>query len=257
MIQRINKGNPESLLFFNPMSCDINFWKKTIPSELINNYDVLLINYPGYSSPFIPFPSFQDLADYYHKKVLSKLDKPMHLIGYSYGGLLVQHLLNNHYDNLESVTLIGCSNKLAVRDREIVSIFKNIVTKDLYLFSRILSILSHNPEEIEQNPLIGLQKFSNLKLTVEDYQPILQQLNHILKVKEIEVRDQQVPAMLIYGDQDRLIETSTINRFKEFLEHLEIVKLKGESHILDMENVFHHIVKFLKKQKSWTQLILG
>jgi len=256
MIERINKNQEECLIFFNPMSSDLCFWKNVIPQELKKEYEVIFVDYPGYNSPFIPFKSFEELSDYYHYELLSNIDKPMHLIGYSYGGLLVQHLLNNKYANLKTVTLIGCSNKLAVRDKEIVSILKSIVANDLYLFSRALSIFSHKPEDIDANPLIGLKKFSNLKLTVKDHLPILQQLNHILKIKEIEVRKQSTNALLIYGEHDRLIDLSTISRFKGFLDNLEIRELTNESHIISLEKVFVLITKFLKEQKSWTQLVL-
>lgn len=247
MIEKINKDKQECLVFFNPMCSDINFWKKKIPQELVNNYEVNFINYPGYNSSFIPFKTFDELATYYHNELLSDIKKPMHLIGYSYGGLLIQHLLNNKYQNLKSVTLIACSNKLAVRDKEIVSVLKDLVAKDLYLFSRVLTLFSHKPEEINNNPLIGLQKFSNLKLTVKDYKPILQQLNHVLKIKEIKIKKQSTTTMLIYGEQDRLVDTSTINRFKGFLNKLEIIKLTDESHIIEMETIFKHLINFLKR----------
>jgi pimeloyl-ACP methyl ester carboxylesterase len=246
MIERINIDKSECLVFFNPMSSDICFWKNSIPQELINNYEIIFIDYPGYNSPMDQLNSFDDLATYYHKLLLCKITKPIHLIGYSYGGLLIQHLLNNKYQHLKSVILIACSNKLAVRDKEIVSILKNVIVKDLYLFSRLLSLFSHKPKEINENPLIGLQKFSNLKITTKNYKPVLQQLNHVLQLKEIDIRKQSTKSLLIYGEEDRLIDITTLNRFQNLLNNIKIVKLNNESHIIEISKVFKHIIKFLK-----------
>lgn len=245
MIERINTDKPECLIFFNPMSSDICFWKNSIPQELINNYEVIFVDYPGYNSPIKQLKSFNDLATYYHNLLLCKITKPMHLIGYSYGGLLIQHLLNNKYQHLKSITLVACSNKLAIRDKEIVSILKNVIVNDLYLFSRLLTLFSHKPEEINNNPLIGLQKFSNLKITTKSYKPILQQLNHVLQLKEVDIRKQSTKSILIYGEDDRLIDMTTINRFQKSLNNITIVKLNDESHIIEINKVFKHIINFL------------
>lgn len=246
MIERINTDKPECILFFNPMSSDICFWKNNIPESLINNYEIIFINYPGYNSPMEKINSFQELADYYESKLLSKINKPMHLIGYSYGGLLIQHIIQKEYQNLKTVTLVACSNKLAVRDKEIVSVLKNVIVKDMYLFSRILSLFSHKPNEINENPLLGLQKFSNLKITTSNYEPVLQQLNHLSKLKDITIREQSTKTLIIYGEQDRLIDMTTLNRFKAFLKKIKIIKLKNESHIIEISKVYKHIVEFIK-----------
>lgn len=246
MIERINIDKPECIVFFNPMSSDIGFWKNNIPSELINNYEIIFIDYPGYNSQMEVIKSFDDLATYYHELLLSKITKPMHLIGYSYGGLLIQHLIKIKYYNLRSIILVACSNKLAPRDKEIVSILKNVIVKDLYVFSRLLSLFSHKPNEINENPLIGLQKFSNIRITTKNIDPILQQLNHVLQLKEINIRKQTAKSLLIYGEEDHLIDVTTLDSFQNLLKNITIIKLNNESHIIEINKVFDQIIKFLK-----------
>ena len=247
MIEQIDSDKEECLVFFNPMGSSIHFWKRDFPQKLINNYEVIFVDYPGYNSQYIPIKSFDELASFYDKKLLSIIQKPMHFIGYSYGGLLILHLLNNKYQNLKSATLISCSNKLTIRDKEVVSVMKKIISYDMHLFSRTLSLFSHKPEQINNNPLIGLQTFSNLKLTIKDNRPVVQQLNHLLQMGEIKVKNQTVKSMLIYGEEDRLIDTSTLNRFNSFFKNLEIKKLENESHIIDTKKIFNHIIEFIKK----------
>lgn len=248
MIQHINKHHPETLVFFNPICSDNCFWKKSIPEELVERFEVILFDYPGYHSPFVRLNNFQEMAGYVKQEVLSKIEKPMHLVGYSYGGLLIQHLLKDTYSNLSSVILVACANRLMPRDKEILSVLKNLAERDLYLFCRALTLFSHKPEEVNGNPLMGLQKFSNMKLSVSGNDPILQQINHILQVSQIHIPEQQTNTLLVYGAEDRLIDLDTLDQFHSCFENLRLVKLEGESHIVDPDKLFYHITEFLKLQ---------
>jgi pimeloyl-ACP methyl ester carboxylesterase len=244
-IIKINKHNTESLVFLNPMASDSCFWKNNLPDELANKYEIIFINYSGYNSPFVELQSFQDLSNYVHTEVLSKLKKPFHLIGYSYGGFLAQHLLKNNYSNLKSTILIGCSYKLTPKDKETASVLKNIIEQDLYLFCRTLTLLSHSPEDLNKNPLMGLQKFSNLKLAIERKESIIQQLDHILKLKEIQHTIHLGKSMVLYGENDKMIDTATIETFNNFFKDLEIIRLPNESHMIDSDIMYYHITQFL------------
>ncbi|WP_143304662.1 alpha/beta fold hydrolase [Chitinophaga vietnamensis] len=248
MIQHINKHHSECLVFFNPLCSDNCFWKKNIPEELVERFEVILFDYPGYHSPFVKLNNFSEVAGYVRRELLGKINKPMHLIGYSYGGLLIQHLLRDTYDNLASVILVACANKLAARDKEILSVLKGLAENDLYLFCRALTLFSHKPAEVNNNPLMGLQKFSNLKLSVTDSQAIVQQINHILQLSSIQLPKQTTNTLLIYGEEDRLIDTTTISQFRSYFENFSMVEMPGESHIVDQDQLFHHVTEFLKLQ---------
>jgi hypothetical protein len=143
---------------------------------------------------------------------------------------------------------VACANRLTPRDKEILSVLKNLAERDLYLFCRALTLFSHKPEEVNGNPLMGLQKFSNMKLSVSGNDPILQQINHILQVSQIHIPEQQTNTLLVYGAEDRLIDLDTLDQFHSCFENLRLVKLEGESHIVDPDKLFYHITEFLKLQ---------
>lgn len=242
---RLNKHNPECLIFFNPMASDTCFWKNNLPDHLATKYEIIFIDYPGYNSPLVSLPSFQDMANYIHDQILSTLNKPFYLIGYSYGGLLVQFLLKNNYSQHKGTVLVGCSYKLTPKDKETTSILGKIIETDVYLFCRVLTLFSHNPEEINSNPLIGLQKFSNLKLTVNNSNPIIQQINHIKKMKEIKHDTRLEKTLIVYGENDKMIDTSTLEAFRENFKNLKIVQLKNEYHMINTELIYLEITNFL------------
>lgn len=243
LTEHINKHHAECLVFFNPIGCDRGFWKNSLQPNILDKYEILLIDYPGYNSIFEKLSSFQELADYIHYNLLSKITKPFHMIGYSYGGFLLQHLLNNNYKTLKSATLIACVNKLGARDKEIVAVLKEVAQKDLYLFCRILTLFSNNPKEFKTNPLMGLQKFSNIKLSLTHAESLLQQLMHVLKYKQIEIREQKTPIKLIFGKDDKLIDVSQIEQFTKYFDNIEVFGLENESHIINMNKVYEILLR--------------
>ncbi|WP_343693360.1 alpha/beta hydrolase [Chitinophaga sp.] len=249
MVQSINKNADECLIFFNPMSSDSRFWTTNIPRELLERFEVIFYEYPGYNRPFIKLENFKELARFIDKEVLENIHKPIHLVGYSYGGLLVQHLLNLNRHNIKSAVLIACANRILARDKELLSVLKKVSDVDMYLFCRVLSLFSHGYEDFNKNPLIGLQKFSNLKLSIPDKVPIIQQMNHIIRTARIEIQKQPTRTMLIYGSEDRMIDMDTLDSLHEYLENLSFKKLTGEAHIIDPAKMFHHIHQFLKEEE--------
>ncbi len=246
MVQSINKTATECLVFFNPLSSDSRFWKNGIPKKMLDKYEVIFFEYPGYNSPFVKLKNFTELAGYVQEEILNKIQKPFHLIGYSYGGLLVQHLLNTQQEYLKSAILIACANKILPRDKEILSVLKKIGETDMYLFCRTLTLFSHGYADINKNPLMGLQKFSNLKLSVPDNTTVMQQINHILQTSTIPIEKQSTKTMLLYGADDRMLDLDAISYFNLYLNNLSKVRLNGEAHIINSTKMFYHINKFLK-----------
>lgn len=246
MIKRINKANSKCLIFFNPVCTDRTFWESAIPAEILEAYEIILIDYPGYNSDFKKVESYQELAEYYHDELLSKIEKPMHLIGYSYGGILVQHLLNNKYNNLKSAVLVGCSNELKYRDKELLSVLKEILKSDMLLFCRAMSLLTQGVDSMNTRPLMAIQQYSHLKMSIADKAVIQQQIDHMLKLKQVNVRRQSTPVLFVYGDNDRLIDKDLLPAYKKSFASLRVVNLKGEDHMIDLEKVFTSIGQFLK-----------
>lgn len=249
MVQSINKNADEALVFFNPMSSDSRFWTTNIPQRLLDKFEVVFYEYPGYNTPFLKMDTFNELAQYVNQEILEKIEKPIHLVGYSYGGLLVQHLLNMQLRNVKSAILIACANQILPRDKELLSVLKKVSDIDMYLFCRVLSLFSHGYADFNNNPLLGLQKFSNLKLSIPDKGPIIQQINHIIRTSKIDIAKQPTRTLLLYGSEDRMIDAETLDSLNEHLENLSLKKLYGEAHIINPTKMFYHINQFLKQEE--------
>ncbi|QDP85575.1 alpha/beta hydrolase [Chryseobacterium sp. SNU WT5] len=239
----LNSYNDEAIVFLNPMGSDTRFWKKNFPDEILENYEVIFIDYPGYNSKFFKYKNFAEQAVDLCDNVLCKIKKPLHLIGYSYGGFLAQYIVNQNLENIKSMILIGSSYKLNPINIEINSVLKSVAKENLLLFCRSLSIISHEADEINSNPLMGLQKFANLKLSIDNSDVICNQLEHLLKHKSITFTcDKSLNTLIIYGENDKMMSDADINYYRNYFENLKVFKLRNESHMIPTETLYPLII---------------
>lgn len=242
----LNSYNEEAIVFLNPMGTDARFWKNNFPDEISDKYEVIFIDYPGYNSDFYRYASFPEVASDLYNTVLSTIDKPVHLIGYSYGGFLAQHIVNQNSDHIKSLVIIGASYKLNPINVEINSVLKSIAKDNLMLFCKTLSIISHEADEINKNPLLGLQKYANLKISVKDSEIICNQLEHLLKHKRFSLNcDPDINTLMIYGENDKMVSDYDMNYYRNYFENLKVIKLKGESHMIPTENIYPLLINHL------------
>ena len=90
-ITKLNIDKEESIIFLNPLASDVAFWKN---NDLLNKYEIILIDYSGYNSEYKIIKSIDELAQLLKSTIFTKIEKPFHIIGYSYGGYLLQYLIN-------------------------------------------------------------------------------------------------------------------------------------------------------------------
>lgn len=245
-----NNNKPEALVFLNPMGTDTRFWKNNFPTEIMDKYETIFVDYPGYNSDFYTYNSFSEVALDLYNKVLSKIHKPLHIIGYSYGGVLAQHIVNKDLENIKSLVLIGASYRLNPINVEINSILKTIATDNLMLFCKTLSVISHEADEINQNPLLGLQKYANLKISLKDSKVVCNQLEHLLKHKKFSLScAHDIKTLIIYGENDKMVSDQDMNYYRNYFENLKIIKLKGESHMIPTENIHPLLIHHLNTMK--------
>lgn len=245
-----NSDNREAIVFLNPMGTDTRFWKNDFPKEILDKYETIFVDYPGYNSDFHKYASFSEVASDVCETVLSTIHKPVHLIGYSYGGFLAQHIVNRDIENIKSLVIIGASYKLNPINVEINSILKTIAKDSLMLFCKTLSVISHEANEINQNPLLGLQKYANLKISVKDSEIICNQLEHLLKHKKFSLNcDPTIDTLIIYGENDKMISDYDMNYYRNYFETLKIIKLKRESHMIPTENIYPLLINHLNTAK--------
>ncbi|WP_024996985.1 alpha/beta fold hydrolase [Bacteroides graminisolvens] len=235
----------EAIIFFNPMGTNKDFWSSLIPAELYDKYEIILFDYPGFSSDFVNQNTLHDTSEMVRNELLIHLDKPFVFCGYSYGGMVVQELLKESYANLRSVILISSQNKLTFYDKEINKILYHAISMDELLFCRFLTILSYDPFFINKNNLFYIKLFANLKFSPCSSAAIAQQLKQMSIIDKIDFPVLDIPALYIYGENDRMLKINSVSEISKLLPKIEIKKLPESSHILDGKLLSENILGFL------------
>lgn len=223
------------------------FWESMIPQELYDKYEIILFDYPGFSSDFIIQKTLYDTSKLIQNELLDHLRKPVHFCGYSYGGMIVQELLKYSHSNLRSVILISSQNMLTFYDKELNRILYRIISTDELLFCRLLTVLSYDPIFINENSLFYVQLFSNLKLSPFSSAAISQQLNQMLQIDKIDFPVLRIPSLYIYGENDRMLKLNSVLEISKLLPDIEMIKFPESSHMLDGSLLFEKILFFLNK----------
>ncbi|YAR63596.1 alpha/beta fold hydrolase [Bacillus cytotoxicus] len=78
----------------------------------MNDFEIILIDYPGFQNTEYHYvSSIQELTQLVTNTINELDEKPLHLIGYSFGGYVAQNLVMNSNLNVKTLTLIGSSKK--------------------------------------------------------------------------------------------------------------------------------------------------
>lgn len=110
----------ERVLFLNPMGADSAVWKMT--EQAFAGFECCFCDYPGYlDNPYVPYDSFATLADELIGQLELLDDKPLHIVGFSFGSWLAQHVVHQSRAlHIKSFVLIGSSEKIYTHGMEMM-----------------------------------------------------------------------------------------------------------------------------------------
>src|SRR3990167_10354252 len=128
-----NPKNKEknTIIVLHVWRSDSSVWFKFLDDEKFNDYQIYLIDLPGYGKSEIPKEPF-DLKKY--AKVMNSFIKKVNIknpiaIGHSFGGALIIKLASDYPDDLKALVLIGASG---IRKR-------NLKKTILKMFAKLIS----------------------------------------------------------------------------------------------------------------------
>ncbi|MBE1555424.1 alpha/beta fold hydrolase [Sporosarcina limicola] len=200
----INAGNPERIIFFNPLASDFTVWKSMV-NFFKEDYEVVLIDYPGYGlSPYEPIQSLEWLSD----KILSQLQtldlKPTHLIGYSFGSWIAQRLATSELLNIKTLSLIGSSAHVYQLGIFMTEGWLEILeTCGVDAMLKQLSYWSFHPLTFQQNPKLLNIYVRSSKKGINNIETLKDQIKAISNYQEAtDLSRISVPTLILRGEYD-------------------------------------------------------
>lgn len=251
-IQQINEDKPQRVLFLNPLGCSSSVWLSSL--KTFDDYEVVLIDYPGFGkSEFLPVNSVEDLSVQISESINRLPQKPLHLIGYSFGSWVAQNLVaRGQVSQIQSLTLLGSSDHVYNQGIFMIDEWINII-KDMGLESyyKQLAFWSFCTQTFEETPaLLNIFIRSGLK-SCKDPEVMINQLEVAKKYKHgIDFNDITIPTHIVHGELDCLYPPFCPKKLVNAISHshLSIVEGVGHSALWEKnQHVSSLICQFIKE----------
>lgn len=254
------EGGPqgaETILMIHGFGADKDNWLR-FSRPLTARYHVVALDLPGFGDSSKPEASYDVGTQVERLNAFAKaigLHK-LHLIGNSMGGHIAALYAARHPEEVLSVALL---NNAGVNAPQASELFKRLdrgdanplLVRNADDFSNMLDLLF-----VEKPPLPGSLKqyLAERAMASHDFnQKIFNQLRKRYIPLETELAKIQVPTLLLWGDQDQILDVSSIKVMQPLLKQPTVVIMQACGHLPMIERpeeTAEHYQTFLDSVKS-------
>lgn len=232
------EGGPqgaETILMIHGFGADKDNWLR-FSRPLTARYHVVALDLPGFGDSSKPEASYDVGTQVERLNAFAKaigLHK-LHLIGNSMGGHIAALYAARHPEEVLSVALL---NNAGVNAPQASELFKRLdrgdanplLVRNADDFSNMLDLLF-----VEKPPLPGSLKqyLAERAMASHDFnQKIFNQLRERYIPLETELAKIQVPTLLLWGDQDKILDVSSIKVMQPLLKQPTVVIMQACGHL--------------------------
>lgn len=254
------EGGPqgaETILMIHGFGADKGNWLR-FSRPLTARYHVVALDLPGFGDSSKPEASYDVGTQVERLNAFAKAlgIHKLHLIGNSMGGHIAALYAARHPEQVLSVALL---NNAGVNSPQASELFKRLdrgdanplLVRNADDFSNMLDLLF-----VEKPPLPGSLKqyLAERAMASHDFnQKIFNQLRERYIPLEPELAKIQVPTLLLWGDQDQILDVSSIKVMQPLLKQPSVVIMQACGHLPMIERpeeTAEHYQAFLDGVKS-------
>ena len=254
------EGGPqgaETILMIHGFGADKGNWLR-FSRPLTARYHVVALDLPGFGDSSKPEGSYDVGTQVERLNAFAKAlgIHKLHLIGNSMGGHIAALYAARHPEEVLSVALL---NNAGVNAPQASELFKRLdrgdanplLVRNADDFSNMLDLLF-----VEKPPLPGSLKqyLAERAMASHDFnQKIFNQLRERYIPLETELAKIQVPTLLLWGDQDQILDVSSIKVMQPLLKQPTVVIMQACGHLPMIERpeeTAEHYQTFLDSVKS-------
>lgn len=231
------EGGPstgETLLMVHGFGANRDNWLR-FARPLTAKYHVIALDLPGFGESSKPDVMYDvaSQAERLHAFITTlKLDKP-HLIGNSMGGHIAALYAARYPEQVRSVALFDNAGITSPRKSEMFAMVERgdpnpLVVRKAEDFDKLMKFVFVTPPPL---PDSLKQHFAEQSMANQaHYDKIFSQLLKHYVPLEPELPKIQVPTLLLWGDQDRVLDVSSIEVMKPLLAKPSVVIMKDCGH---------------------------
>ena len=236
-ISYLEGGRGDALVLLHGFSASKDNWTP-VARYLTPNYHVVIPDLPGFgdsSKPERATYTIQEQAERVHAFVQQLRLKRIHLAGNSMGGFIAANYASKYPDEVASLWLLDAAGTKAGQDSEVRRQFSEtgvvpmLVTSvdDLPRVSKlVMSKPPFLPYCIERT--LGERALANRALHERIFKVDYRMLSPLL---DTFVTKLDVPALVIYGKEDRLINPKAADTFKAMMPNARVILMNGIGHV--------------------------
>jgi len=250
-------GEGDTVLLVHGFTADKYTWIK-FANIIADHYQVIAVDLPGHGESTYCVPCNYGIHSQtrYLKKIVDKLGiDQVHLVGNSMGGRISLSFTYAFQDHVKSLALLNSAGVNAPKPSEFSKLLKTgknlFDIKSRQDFDKLMQMSMASPpflpwpitsvtarNYIERNP-INQKIFNDIIKSLWDSKSILQ--------------DIQVPVLIVWGNEDKLIDVSCVPVFEKNLPNSTSVILDNTGHCPMIEKpneTADNYLKFLHAQKQ-------
>jgi len=234
-------GQGETVLLIHGFQSNKDIWIR-MAKQLTKHYHVIAIDLPAHGDSTILMDKTYTVPEQ-AKRVIAIMDKlqltqPVHVMGHSMGGAIAFHLAHLAPSQVRSLALMSSAGVISQQPSELY--LRNqkgenpLIVRNEDDYKKMLAFTMSDPPYIPSPVIATLTRISISREKVGE--KIYQELNLKYSLNPEEVLPQiKVPTLVLWGDQDKVINVSSTEVFKRLMPQAQVVIFKGVGHAPQIE----------------------
>lgn len=239
-------GSGPVVLMVHGFSANKDTWLK-LAMELPADYRLIAPDLAGHGQTPAPDNNSYDLVDQAERlhALMQKLGvSRFHIAGNSMGGAISAIYATQYPDEIQSLILIDSAGVDAPQPSEFIQGLAQgnnpLIATDEESFETRWNLVMHKPPMLPWplRPALVRDTVARADINKEIFDDMLATRERLLNINfEQQLQDKvHMPAMILWGEQDQVLDVSMVDVFKEKLPQAEVKILKDIGHVPMMES---------------------
>jgi pimeloyl-ACP methyl ester carboxylesterase len=250
-------GKGETILLLHGYTANKDNWTN-FAVYLTKDYHVVIPDIPGYgeSSKLMdrPYDISHQISRLHEFTKALKL-KRFHIAGNSMGGFFAGIYAVHYPDEIISVGLFNAAGVTSLEKSPVIKMMEKgenpLVLKDSHDLSRLMALAFVNPPRLPYpiKKVMVQTALANRKI----YEKELKELNPDILSLEKELPNIKAQTLILWGDQDKILDVSSVPVFEKGLKNHKSVIIKDCGHLPMLEKpqeTATHYIDFIKGIKN-------
>lgn len=250
-------GKGPTILLLHGYSSEKDSWLQ-FAAYLTKDYHVVIPDIPGYGESSKLMDASYNLSNQMsrlHKFAQAVNLKKFHIVGHSMGGLFSGIYAARYPDEIVSVGLFDAGGVMPLEKNVVMKMMGKgenpIVLRDSSDWPRIMGLVFVNPPSL---PYPLKKVFIQEALANRDfYEKVLKEIKPDFFSLEKQLPKIKAPTLILWGDQDRILDISSVPVFEKGLKNHRTVIIKDCGHVPQVEKpkeTATHYLGFIKNIKN-------